>query len=73
MNRINAEAGLRIRAARVAKNWLQKDLAKASGLPVRTIGRIERGEVDVRLSTITKIARALKVAVGSIVEGGAGH
>jgi transcriptional regulator with XRE-family HTH domain len=34
-------------------------MAKAARLPVRTIGRIERGEVDVRLSTLNRIAKAL--------------
>jgi transcriptional regulator with XRE-family HTH domain len=59
MNRINPEVGSRIRVAREAKGWSQRDLAQAACLPVRTIGRIERGEVDVRLSTLAKIAKAL--------------
>lgn len=51
--------GERIRAFRETKVWFQKDLAKAARLPIRTIGRIERGEVDVRLSTLNRIAKAL--------------
>lgn len=48
-----------VRRLREQKKWLQTDLAKSAGLPVRTIGRIERGEVDVRLSTLSRIAKAL--------------
>ena len=51
--------GLAIKQLREKRGWYQRDLAKSAGLPVRTIGRIERCEVDVRLSTLTKIARAL--------------
>lgn len=53
------ELGARIREMRERKAWLQRNLAKAAGLPVRTIGRIERGEVDVRISTLSRIAKAL--------------
>ena len=55
--------GLRIRILREQKGWLQRDLAKEADLPVRTIGRIERGEVDVRLSTLAKIAGALGISI----------
>lgn len=54
------DIGKNIREFREARQWLQRDLADAAGLPVRTVGRIERGEVDVRLSTLEKIAKALK-------------
>ncbi len=59
--------GKKIRTARERKGWLQSDLAKATGLTVRTVGRIERGEVDVRLSTLTKIARALGTSVSELL------
>ena len=51
--------GRRIRDARKCRGWLQKDLAEAARIPVRTIGRIERGEVDPRLSTLARLAKAL--------------
>lgn len=51
--------GQRIRACREGQSLIQKDLAKKAQLPVRTIGRIERGEVDLRLSTLLRIAKAL--------------
>ena len=46
---------------------LQRELADKAGVPVRTIGRIERGEVDVRLGTLKKIADALGVPMRDLV------
>ena len=57
----------RIRALREGKGWFQKDLAKATRLTTRTIGRIERGEVDVRLSTVNRIAKALGEPLKSLI------
>ena len=59
--------GRRLREMREDQAWLQRDLAKVAGLPVRTIGRIERGEVDVRLSTLSRMAKALRVAVKDLL------
>ncbi len=59
--------GERIRVLRESRGWLQRELAKAAALPVRTIGRIERGEVDVRLSTLAKIAAALGVSLKELM------
>jgi len=59
MKTLENAVGERIRTCREQREWLQRELAEAAGLPVRTLGRIERGEVDVRLSTLAKIAKAL--------------
>lgn len=67
MDKIEQRVGGRIRTLRDEKGWFQKDLAKAARLPIRTIGRIERGEVDVRLSTLNKIAEALGVTLQNLV------
>ena len=67
MKSIKLLVGKQISDARQAKGWLQRELAVAAGLPVRTIGRIERGEVDVRLSTVAKIARALGVSLRDLL------
>lgn len=67
MSTILRQIGRRIRAAREKKGWFQRDLAEAADLPVRTVGRIERGEVDVRLSTLAKIARALRLSLKDLV------
>jgi len=62
-----AVVGERIRAMRESKGLLQRELSTAAALPLRTIGRIERGEVDVRLSTLTKIAAALGVPLKELM------
>jgi len=48
-----------IKAARQAKGLSQLALAKAAGMPQSHISRIENAGVDLRLSSLTEIARAL--------------
>lgn len=59
--------GERVRLMREQRGLMQKELASSANLPVRTIGRIERGEVDVRLSTLNKIAQALGVPIRDLL------
>jgi transcriptional regulator with XRE-family HTH domain len=63
MRDVKRIVGEKIRALRESQGLLQRELAHKAGVPVRTIGRIERGEVDVRLSTLDKIAKALGVSI----------
>jgi len=42
---------------------LQRELAEKSGLQEKTIGRIERAEVDVRIGTLKKITVALGISI----------
>ena len=51
--------GERIRQLRLAKDWSQEDLAARSGLHHTYIGGIERGERNLGLDNILKLARAL--------------
>lgn len=48
-----------IRAARLTRQLSQAALAAKSGLRQRQISDLERGTVDVRVSTIQNVARAL--------------
>ena len=52
---------------RKLKGITQESLADISGLNVRTIQRIESGEVDARLFTLKSIADALEVQVGDLL------
>ena len=61
MNHLSKQVGHTVMMLRQQQQLLQRDLSKGTGLPVRTIGRIERGEVDPRLSSLAKIAEALTV------------
>ncbi len=53
--------GQNVRAARLALNWTQEELAGAAGLSVPQISRVERGTREVRLSTVVRLIAALGV------------
>jgi transcriptional regulator with XRE-family HTH domain len=46
----------------------QRELAKASGVGYVTIARIETGVFDPRLSTLRRLAKALRVQVADLVD-----
>lgn len=52
--------GKRIRELRLAKGWSQEELASRASLHPTYIGGIERGERNVGLDNLIKIARALR-------------
>lgn len=60
--------GQRLVSLRKEKNLTQEELVERSHVSVRTIQRIESGEVIPRLSTIKIIAKALAVDFESIVQ-----
>jgi transcriptional regulator with XRE-family HTH domain len=51
--------GNKIRQLRLSKAWSQEDLAEKSGLHWTYIGGVERGERNIGLDNLLKIARAL--------------
>lgn len=53
--------GQRIRELREEKGWSQEKLAEQADLDRTYIGRIERGEKNIGLENLVKIARALGV------------
>jgi transcriptional regulator with XRE-family HTH domain len=67
MGRLELQIGRRIRTFREQKGWFQRELAQTARLPVRTIGRIERGEVDVRINTLARIAAVLGVPLRELI------
>lgn len=48
-----------IRQTRLAKGWSQRDLSARAHLTQAQISRIESGEVDLQVSTLLELARAL--------------
>ena len=60
--------GRRVRRLRVARGWSQEVLAEVAGVHRNYIGQVERGAVKVSVAQLLKIARALEVAVGVLVE-----
>lgn len=58
---IQRRFGERLRAIRKAKNLSQEGLALACGLDRTYIGGVERGERNISLLNICKIAEALRI------------
>jgi transcriptional regulator with XRE-family HTH domain len=52
----------------VAWGWSQEVLAELAGLHRNYIGHIERGEVNVGVGNLVKVAKALGVLVGELVD-----
>jgi transcriptional regulator with XRE-family HTH domain len=62
-----------IRAARALIDWTREDLAKASGVTIRTLARIENSQTVPRLATLQALTAALETAgVEFIPENGSG-
>ncbi len=61
--------GKRIAEVRKSKNVTQSDLAERVNMSVVTIAYIETGKRWVRLSTLDKIAKALKVDIADLLKG----
>ncbi|OGH56649.1 MAG: transcriptional regulator [Candidatus Lindowbacteria bacterium RIFCSPLOWO2_12_FULL_62_27] len=67
-NPVQARFGERIRKLRKAKGWSQEEFADACDLHRTYIGGIERGERNVSLRNIQKIADSLGTAVRKLFE-----
>jgi transcriptional regulator with XRE-family HTH domain len=63
------QLGERIRQLREQRGWSQEGFAHEGGLGRSFAGAIERGEKDVRLSTLTKLAKALGVSLSQLLKG----
>lgn len=62
-----ARFGSNVRAARLARDWTQEDLAHATGLAVVQISRIERGAREIRLTTLLRLIDALDVPADELL------
>lgn len=60
--------GKRVRELRRAEGFSQESFANAAGLHRTYIGAIERGEQNVSIDNIEKIAKALKVRLAELFE-----
>jgi transcriptional regulator with XRE-family HTH domain len=58
---INKKVGLNIRKYREKKGWSQEQLAFEANLHRAYIGQIERGEKNIGLMNLEKIAKALNI------------
>jgi len=63
------QLGERVRRLREKRGWSQESFAHEGGLGRSFAGAIERGEKDVRLSTLAKLARTLGVSLSQLLKG----
>lgn len=70
---ILAAFGRRVRAAREARGWSQEDLAYEAGLDRTYVGGIERGERNIALLSLNKLASALDEGFGDFFPCGTGR
>ncbi len=66
--KIRKTFGKRVRTLRKSKGYSQESFADAAGLHRTYIGSIERGEQNVSLDNIERIAKALKVRITELFE-----
>jgi len=59
--------GEKIKALRKAKGWTQIELAEKAGISPITLCRLEYGKHKANLSTLTVLAKALKVKLQELV------
>jgi transcriptional regulator with XRE-family HTH domain len=60
--------GHSVRELRVDKFMTQEELARAAGISLRQVVRIERNEVEPRFSTIRKLAGVLGVEPSELLD-----
>ena len=68
-NSIQKQLGKKVRDLRTAKGYSQESFAHDCDLHRTYIGCIERGEKNVTINNITKIAKVLKINLSSLFEG----
>ena len=67
MAEINKRVGSKIRKYREKKDWSQEQLAFEADLHRAYIGQIERGEKNIGLINLEKIAKALNVDTRNLI------
>jgi transcriptional regulator with XRE-family HTH domain len=60
--------GQRLKRQRTLKALTQAELAGRAGVAVATVARIERDEIEPRMTTLRKLAQALEVDPAELVE-----
>ena len=66
---IRNKFGKQVRNLRRERGWSQEDLADNSGVHRTYIGAIERGEQNVSIDNIIKLAKALGVSLEQLFKG----
>jgi transcriptional regulator with XRE-family HTH domain len=61
--------GSRVRALREARDWSQERMGEASDLHWTYIGQLERGERNLTLLSVYKVAHGFKIKVAELFKG----
>lgn len=67
-NNILIKFGKKVRVIRLSKKMSQEELAEKANVHRTYIGMIERGEKNITLKNIQKIANALEVQIGELMK-----
>ena len=59
--------GKKIRELRLKQGFSQEELADSAGVARAYMGRVERGEQNISIQNLIKIALALKLEVGDLI------
>jgi transcriptional regulator with XRE-family HTH domain len=62
------EFGKNLRVARMKLGLTQEQVAERSGVQAGEVSRIERGKRDPKVSTLEKLAAAVEVAPGRLLD-----
>lgn len=63
---VRKQLGRRVRALRERRHWSQEELSHRSGLARSFTGAIERGEKDLRITTLVKLANTFRISVSQL-------
>lgn len=55
--------GKKLRTLRIARDLSQEQLANLAEIPLSQVGRIERGEINTTISTMSALAVALELSL----------
>jgi len=68
MAELNKKVGYKIREYRKKKEWTQEKLALEADLHRAYVGQIERGEKNIGIKNLSKIANTLGVSVEKLLK-----
>ena len=66
---LQKRVGMRIRKLRKERDWSQEEFADECGLHRTYMGSVERGERNLTLNSLHKIATTLKVSLPELLKG----
>lgn len=68
-NRVRVLVGRRIRELREAKGWSQEKLGEEADLHRTYIGQVERGEKNIGVENLVRLAKALGSTAAAVLTG----